>query len=253
MKKSYFPIFLVEVNSAKKMVYLCENFHKGDPNNKPNGREECSFVVASNSGNEETRLPRCSIWTKQWELYSCKFQEILRRLPPQNYLHGFVKIFTNLVSMMNKTAEKNILVLGIGNLLLKDEGVGVQVISKMVEMDLPENVEVMDGATAPLDILYLANDVGKLIIVDAVKAGSAPGTIYRISPDDVETCIQVPLSLHHLDLVQMLELCDRIGSRPSTVIIGVEPKEIDFELELSPEVAAKVPQIIELILREIGG
>jgi hydrogenase maturation protease len=51
----------------------------------------------------------------------------------------------------------------------------------------------------------------------------------------------------------MLELCDRIGSRPSTVIIGVEPKEIDFELELSPEVAAKVPQIIELILREIGG
>ena len=65
--------------------------------------------------------------------------------------------------------------------------------------------------------------------------------------------MQVPLSLHHLDLMQMLELCDRIGSSPSTVIIGVEPKEIDFELELSPEVEDKVPQIIELVLREIGG
>jgi hydrogenase maturation protease len=101
--------------------------------------------------------------------------------------------------------------------------------------------------------LYLANDVDKLIIVDAVRAGGAPGTIYRLTPDDVEACIQVPLSLHHLDLMQMLELCDRIGNSPSTVIIGVEPKEINFKLELSPEVEGKVPQIVEFILKEIGG
>ena len=135
--------------------------------------------------------------------------------------------------------------------MLKDEGVGVQVASRMMEMDLPENVEIMDGATAPLDILYLANDVEKLIIVDATRAGGAPGTIYKLSPDDVEACTQVPLSLHHLDLLQMLELCDRIGSRPSTVIIGVEPKEIDFKMELSPEVEDKVPQIMDLILKEL--
>ena len=154
---------------------------------------------------------------------------------------------------MGKTILGKILVLGVGNLLLKDEGVGVQVVSRMMEMDLPENVEVVDGATAPLDILSLANDVDKLIIVDAVRAGGSPSTVYRLFPEDIEEYGQVPLSLHQLDLMQMLELCERIGRRPYTVIIGVEPKEIDFGLELSPEVEGEIPQVIELILDEIGG
>ena len=123
----------------------------------------------------------------------------------------------------------------------------------MTEVDLPENVEIMDGATAPLDILSLANDVDKLIIVDALKSGGVPGDICRLSLEDVEKYERSPLSLHQLDLTQMLELCDRFGSRPHTVIIGVEPEEIDFGLELSHEVEAKVPQIIELVLEEIGG
>jgi hydrogenase maturation protease len=146
---------------------------------------------------------------------------------------------------------KKTVVLGIGNLLLRDEGAGVHVVSRLMQMDLPENVEVVDGATDPLDILSLSRDVDKLIIVDALQGGGEPGTIYRMSPEDIASCGEVPFSLHQLDLIQMLDMCASIGSRPSTVIIGVEPKEIDFELELSPEVEGKIPRIIELILEEI--
>ncbi len=152
------------------------------------------------------------------------------------------KIFEN----MNHTV-----VLGIGNLLLRDEGLGIHVVSRMMEMHLPQNVEVVDGATATWDIVSLADGADKLIIVDAVKGGEAPGTIYRLSPDDITMDEEEPLSLHQINLLQMLDVCALIGRKPLTVIIGVEPKEVHFSMELSPEVEEKVPQVIELILEEI--
>lgn len=142
-------------------------------------------------------------------------------------------------------------VLGIGNLLLKDEGVGIHVASRMMKMHLPRNVEVVDGATATWDVVSLADGADRLIIVDAVRGGEAPGTIYRLSPDDITMSEEKPLSLHQIDLLQMLDVCALIGRKPLTVIIGVEPKEINFGMELSPEVEEIVPQIIELILEEI--
>ena len=142
-------------------------------------------------------------------------------------------------------------VLGIGNLLLKDEGVGIHVASRMMKMDLPRNVEVVDGATAAWDVVSLADGADKLIIVDAVRGGEAPGTIYRLSPDDITAGAEEPLSLHQISLLQMLDVCALIGRQPLTVIIGVEPREIGFAMELSPEVAERVPQIIELVLAEI--
>lgn len=142
-------------------------------------------------------------------------------------------------------------VLGIGNLLLKDEGVGIHVVSRMMKMHLPRNVEVVDGATATWDVVSLADGADKLIIVDAMRGGEAPGTIYRLSPDDITVGAEEPLSLHQINLLQMLDVCALIGRQPLTVIIGVEPKEINFGMELSPEVEERIPQIIELILEDI--
>ena len=145
-----------------------------------------------------------------------------------------------------------ILVLGIGNLLLKDEGVGVHIAQRMMKMSLPENVAVVDGGTATLDILPLVNDVDRLIIVDAMKGGGTPGTIYKLPPEDIAQHSQQPLlSLHQIELLQMLDMCALIGSKPPTVIIGIEPKEIDFAVELSSEVEEKIPRVIEFILEEI--
>ena len=144
-----------------------------------------------------------------------------------------------------------ILVLGVGNLLLKDEGVGVHLAQRMMKMDLPENVEVVDGGTATLDILPLVDGVDRLIIVDALKGGETPGTIYKLTPEDIVQDNQEPLSLHQIDLLQMLDMCALIGSKPSTVIIGIEPKEVDFAVELSPEVEGMIPRVIELVLKEV--
>ena len=136
-------------------------------------------------------------------------------------------------------------------MLLKDEGVGVHVAQRMMEMALPQNVEVMDAGTATLDVLPLVDDVDRLIIVDALKGGGAPGTIYKLIPEDVMQSKQEPLSLHQIDVLQMLGMCALLGSKPSTVIIGIEPKEVGLAVGLSPEVEAIVPRVINLVLREI--
>jgi hydrogenase maturation protease len=141
-------------------------------------------------------------------------------------------------------------VVGIGNTLLKDEGVGCHVVRALGEVDLSD-VEIIDGGTS-LDVLQLCEDADKLIIVDAVKGGGMPGQIYRFHIEDI-TLEQRPfLSLHDVGLVDslmLMQLWHRIGE---AVIIGVEPKDIDWGLELSPELQEKIPGIIDAILAELN-
>jgi hydrogenase maturation protease len=145
-------------------------------------------------------------------------------------------------------------VLGIGNVLLRDEGVGCHVIHALQGIPLPD-VEVIDGGTCP-DVLQLLEGADKLVIVDAVKGGGAPGQIYRFHLWDI-TLEQKPfLSLHDIGLVDSLMLMqlwhpDFIGI-DEAVIVGVEPKEIDWGLDLSPELREKMPQIIDAILAELN-
>ena len=141
-------------------------------------------------------------------------------------------------------------VLGIGNVLLKDEGIGCHVVHALEEISLPD-VQIMDGGTCP-DVLRLLEDTDKLVIVDAVRGGGVPGQIYRFHLEDV-TLEQKPfLSLHDMDLVDNLMLMKLRHSVGETVVIGVEPREIDWGLELSPELQGKMPQIIDAILAELN-
>jgi len=146
-------------------------------------------------------------------------------------------------------------VLGVGNLLLQDEGIGVHVVHELTKskMDYP-NLEIIDAGTSPELMASLDGDIDKLIIVDAVKGGDEPGTIYRFGSDDVDVDSASPISLHEMGVLQNLKLMALLNKQPgSTVIIGVEPRTIDYGLELSPEVSAKVPRVIELVLKEIDG
>jgi len=141
-------------------------------------------------------------------------------------------------------------VLGIGNILLKDEGIGCHVVHALEGIPLPD-VQIMDGGTSP-DVVQLLEDTDKLIIVDAVKGGGIPGQIYRFHLEDI-TLEQKPfLSLHDMGLVDNLILSKLWHSIGETVIIGVEPREIDWGLELSPELQEKIPQIIDAILAELN-
>jgi hydrogenase maturation protease len=115
---------------------------------------------------------------------------------------------------------------------------------------LPD-VQVIDGGTCP-DVLQLLEDVDKLVIVDAVRGGGMPGQIYRFRPEDV-TLEQKPLlSLHDMSLIDSLKLMQLRHNVGDAVIIGVEPKEINCGLELSPELQERIPQIIDAILSELN-
>lgn len=153
----------------------------------------------------------------------------------------------------NPAQTARTVVLGVGNILMKDEGIGVHVIDALAGSPLPTNIdlEIIDGGTSP-DILHLLVGTNKLIIVDAVEGGAEPGSIYRFHAEDITAEDNYPVSLHQLSLFESLDMMDYMGDRPEeTVIIGVEPNEIGAGLELSPELEQKVPQIVQLVLDEI--
>ena len=141
-------------------------------------------------------------------------------------------------------------ILGVGNLLLKDEGIGVHVARALERLPLPRNVEVIDGGTS-IDIAHLVEGFDKLIVVDAAKAGGNPGSIYHFTLEEIE-CGQVPLfSGHELGLYQTLRPSAFERLPHEILIIGVEPKKIAWGLELSQELENRIPEIIEAVLRKI--
>lgn len=154
--------------------------------------------------------------------------------------------------MLEKANQPRIVIVGLGNLLLRDEGVGIHLVKTLTKDDLGyTNLEVIDGGSSP-EIPSVAESADKLIIVDAVKGGGEPGTIYRFSINEVNLDSPIRLSLHQMGVVDNLRLLDLLGKQPkSTVIIGIEPKTIDWGLELSWEVQRKLPEIARLVKKEI--
>jgi len=156
--------------------------------------------------------------------------------------------------MQYETTRPKIIILGIGNLLLGDEGVGIQLIRMLNNDDLNyANLEIIDGGICP-EIVSFVEDVYKLIIVDAIKGGEKPGTLYRLSIDDL---IMDPstrgLSLHEMGVLDSLKMMRLLGREPkNTIIIGIEPKNIGWGLELSPEVEGRLAELKRMVIAEIG-
>jgi hydrogenase maturation protease len=148
---------------------------------------------------------------------------------------------------------RRVVVLGVGNLLLSDEGVGVHVANKLMEMDLPPGVQVVEGGTDGFRLMNVVTGAARLIVVDAVKGGGPPGSIYRFDIKDAPTYPdEYKTSVHQIGILEVIHLSELIGETPETTIIGVEPKSLDMGMELSPEVQAKVSRIIELVLEEVN-
>jgi len=152
----------------------------------------------------------------------------------------------------DQISPQNIVVLCIGNLLLSDEGVGVHVAHKLVDMNLPQGVSVVEGGTDGFRLLNVITDADRLIVVDAIKGGSSPGSIYRFDIHEVKNCPSgFKTSVHQIGILEVINLSGLIGKTPHTTVIGVEPKSLEMGMELSPEIKEKVPRIIELVLDEI--
>ncbi len=145
-----------------------------------------------------------------------------------------------------------ILVMGVGNILLSDEGVGVRVIEAMRGMKLPDNVEILDVGTGALDIIDIIANREKVIVIDAVKGGGESGAVYRFTPNDIAILSPTPVSVHQFDIPGTLNMAALAGCLPQQVVIfGIEPKRVGWGLELSPEVAAVIPRVLELITSEL--
>ncbi len=147
---------------------------------------------------------------------------------------------------------RKITVLGIGNLLLKDEGVGIHVIEALKKEPLPENVELVDGAVAGFDLLPIVESCDKLIVVDAIKTSESPGTIYKFDPQHIDVKKDANVSLHDMDFFQVLEFAKKHKRLPLTQMIAIVPKEIELGMDLTPELKKKMPEIVALVKEEIN-
>ena len=144
------------------------------------------------------------------------------------------------------------LILGVGNILLRDEGIGVRVVEAMEQMGLPPGVELLDGATAGLDLLDVLADRRRVIVVDAVEGDARPGTVLRLTPEDRVPRAGQRISLHEIGVLETLTVAKQLGIAPQEVIIfGVRPHDVSCGLDLSPEIGRLVPKIIELVLATV--
>ncbi|WP_374277407.1 HyaD/HybD family hydrogenase maturation endopeptidase [Azonexus sp.] len=147
-----------------------------------------------------------------------------------------------------------IVILGIGNILLTDEGVGVRVVEALAARGgLPPGVELIDGGTCGMEMLEPLEDLDALIVVDCVRCGRPPATPVLLKGDDVPVFFRTKLSPHQVSLSDVLASLEFTGRAPGkTVIVGMQPVSMGLGLDLSPEVAARLPELVDLTLAEIA-
>lgn len=144
-------------------------------------------------------------------------------------------------------------VLGVGNLILSDEGVGVRCV-EWLEADnrLPPGVTAIDGGTSTHELLGELENLDLLVIVDAVVAPGPPATVVRLEDDHIPAAFSNKLSPHQHGINDLLANLRLLGRAPRRVVLfGVTPRRIELGLELSPEVAAVVPEVGARVLAEL--
>lgn len=139
-------------------------------------------------------------------------------------------------------------IVGVGNLLLKDEGIGVHVIQALEKLEI-EGVELIDAGTSS-DFPFFVQGLEKLVVIDAAQMGGQPGVVYKFALSELELEPKEIFSLHEIGLIENLKLAQALGGPREVTIIGVEPAEVNWGLELSPILREKFPQILNLVLEE---
>lgn len=150
-----------------------------------------------------------------------------------------------------------IVVLGVGNTLLSDEGIGVRAIEQLQQdYILPPEVVVIDGGTTGMEMLDDLSKCDHIIIIDAVRSGKAPASIVRLADEQVPVFFKTKLSPHQIGLSDVLATLAFIDEQPGGVtVIGVEPVSLATGMSLSPQVEARLPELMDLVvteLRELG-
>ncbi|MFQ5685904.1 MAG: hydrogenase maturation protease [Candidatus Scalindua sp.] len=148
---------------------------------------------------------------------------------------------------MNK--NNKVVIIGVGNLLLMDEGIGIHVINELERQKLPQNVEIYDGGTGGFKLTDLMHGAKMVVFIDAVDTGKAPGTITTFNPEDVRSIYQKKkYSLHDTDLMEVIKMVELLDNPPEIEIVGVQPKTINYGITPSKELRDAMPDIINTVL-----
>ncbi len=142
------------------------------------------------------------------------------------------------------------IVLGIGNELMQDDGAGVFAARLLMQEQLPEDVRVVDGGIAGLDLLFEFEGFERAVIIDAADMGKEPGDVLTFKPDEVSVELLERIAwLHQVSLVEVLELGKALGPLPDVTVVGIQPKVVASGTELSPEVENSMPRIVAEVRR----
>ena len=157
--------------------------------------------------------------------------------------------------MTDQTHRKNVVVIGLGNPLLSDEGIGVHLIRKLSEhQDKFPSVEFIDAGTGGMNVLHLIANRKKAVIIDCVKMGKKPGTIKQFEPADVQTTKKMThFSLHEADILRIIELSRQLGECPNQIaIFGIEPESLESGQNLSKTLTDKIVLYIDTITKSVS-
>ncbi len=149
--------------------------------------------------------------------------------------------------------ETRILVLGLGNILLQDEGLGICALERLTaQYHLPPRVQAIDGGVMGLDLLPYLEGVTALLIIDAVQTGQPPGSLVRLKGDTIPAALSLKMSMHQVGLQELLAMSRFQGTFPPRVVLwGMEPASLEWGLSLSPPVAAQLDTLVHAVVKEL--
>lgn len=148
----------------------------------------------------------------------------------------------------------DLLILGLGNVLCGDDGVGVAAVAQIERrFRLPEGVELMDGGTLGLALLHYVRQAERLLLVDAIHADRAPGSLVRLTGDEVPSAVASRLSVHQIGVADLLDGLRWTDSGPSEIVLlGLVPETLELGLGRSPAVDTALPALVEAVASEIA-
>ena len=149
--------------------------------------------------------------------------------------------------------QPSVLILGVGNILFTDEGLGVRAVEHLQARFVPPpHVRLLDGGTLGIRLMHAITSCDLLLVLDAVLGNGEPGALYRLENDALRNSLSFHDSMHQTNLVDVLTLCDLSGHKPETIVFGMEPADITTLADaLTPAVSARIPDLAALPLEEL--
>ena len=145
-----------------------------------------------------------------------------------------------------------LLILGLGNLLCGDDGLGVAAVQRLLDAyEAPEGVRILDGGTLGLSLLPYLEDAERAILVDAIRDDAPPGSFVRLTGEDVAPAVSARLSVHQVGVADLLDGARWLGRTPETlVLLGLVPESVELSIDLSASVASRLPELVQRVADE---